>query len=388
MNVYNFIQSNAIRTHLEKINYSFSAPETAFLIWQYPEATLKERFEAWREVIDTMPDCSMPARMNMKEIPSLHAFLREYMELQDRLVTEFYNEKEAVYSYECCIRECPNDTWRRKEYLKEEEFKRIFSDFDTCRKCLLKDINRYPRCDYSIHVKRQSLTNPEYILLAEMNEQLEIISIEDEGVEFSEEEVDTLLAFLGMWFNFPTPFKTGDVLCEGALSSNTTWAAKAEDTPFVLDSIATWNEKEWKENHVLNEPVNKQKHNYDWHVEHLLKDGDTTDMSYSAYYMEEKEDSEWLFRDNGNYYLSLEYYTGELTGANRFLLALSSFLKGKLRGDELVQALLYIIAEGKTRRLSKGISVMRNQLLLYREETAELTGLKEWGVGYEKETEA
>lgn len=43
MNIYRFIQSKSVREHLEKINYTFSSLETAYIIWQCPDATLAER---------------------------------------------------------------------------------------------------------------------------------------------------------------------------------------------------------------------------------------------------------------------------------------------------------------------------------------------------------
>ena len=43
MNIYRFIQSKSVREHLEKINYTFSSLEMAYIIWQCPDATLAER---------------------------------------------------------------------------------------------------------------------------------------------------------------------------------------------------------------------------------------------------------------------------------------------------------------------------------------------------------
>ena len=59
MDLFRFIDSKDIREHLRQIGYSFTAPEAAFLVWQCRNATLKEKFAAWREIIETMPDCSL-----------------------------------------------------------------------------------------------------------------------------------------------------------------------------------------------------------------------------------------------------------------------------------------------------------------------------------------
>ena len=60
MNIYHFIQSKSIREYLEKSNHTFSSLEMAYIIWQCPDATLAERFDAWQEIIDTMPDETWP----------------------------------------------------------------------------------------------------------------------------------------------------------------------------------------------------------------------------------------------------------------------------------------------------------------------------------------
>ena len=62
MNYDRFIHSKDIRDYLQQIGYSFAAPEAAFLVWQCRNATLKEKFAAWREIIETMPNCSLTRR--------------------------------------------------------------------------------------------------------------------------------------------------------------------------------------------------------------------------------------------------------------------------------------------------------------------------------------
>lgn len=82
MNIYRFIDSRDMRKHLQKLNYSFTAPEAAFLVYWCKDATLEERIAAWREIIDTMPNCAMAERLNLEAIPDFHQFLRDYIDLQ------------------------------------------------------------------------------------------------------------------------------------------------------------------------------------------------------------------------------------------------------------------------------------------------------------------
>ena len=59
MDVYRLINSTDISSYLREINYSFTVPEIAFLIYQSNCITQNEKINRWKEIIDTMPDCSM-----------------------------------------------------------------------------------------------------------------------------------------------------------------------------------------------------------------------------------------------------------------------------------------------------------------------------------------
>ena len=100
MNVLDFIDSPDIRNHLSDIDYKFSVPELAFLVYMSRKATLQKKFEAWQEIIDTMSDCSMHERLNLEKIPSIHKFLKSYMKLLHKILDWFYEPQNAVYTYE------------------------------------------------------------------------------------------------------------------------------------------------------------------------------------------------------------------------------------------------------------------------------------------------
>ena len=84
MDIYRFIDSRDMREHLQKLNYSFTTPEVAFLVYWCKAATLEGRIAAWREIIDTMPNCAMAERLNLEAIPDFHQFLRDHIDLQER----------------------------------------------------------------------------------------------------------------------------------------------------------------------------------------------------------------------------------------------------------------------------------------------------------------
>ena len=65
MNIYNFINSKDVRKYLQDIDYQFTTPEAAFVVYWCKHATLDKKIEAWQEIIETMPDCSMERRESL-----------------------------------------------------------------------------------------------------------------------------------------------------------------------------------------------------------------------------------------------------------------------------------------------------------------------------------
>ena len=99
MDLFRFINSKDIRTHLEQLNYCFSAPEAAYLVFFSYKATLDEKISAWQEIRDTMPDCAMDKRLNLPPIPSFHGFLAELIGALRKGVSDFLYGENCVYSY-------------------------------------------------------------------------------------------------------------------------------------------------------------------------------------------------------------------------------------------------------------------------------------------------
>lgn len=77
MNISRYINSKDIRRYLEKIGYEFSSLEAAWLIYQCHSAAPEKKHDAWRELIQTIPDCPMERRPNTDPHDSLHHFLTE-----------------------------------------------------------------------------------------------------------------------------------------------------------------------------------------------------------------------------------------------------------------------------------------------------------------------
>lgn len=141
MDIFGFINSNDIREHLRSISYEFNSLETAWLIYQCHDATIDEKHKAWNELIETMPDCPIEKRLNTVAQDSLHAFLMQYMKLEDKYMNEFCDERHAdtfnddkpfvykfKYIYEdgtengwdtvfSCLNHCMKALWNRRKML-------------------------------------------------------------------------------------------------------------------------------------------------------------------------------------------------------------------------------------------------------------------------------
>ena len=130
MNFYRFIDSADVRGYLEEKQYAFLPLEAAFVVWQSRVATLEEKHAAWREIIETMPDTDIPYEKWKAPRESLHAFLRDYMALEDRLLREFYDPT-GFFAY---------NYYEPEYYAKPEncdllvDHRGIYHTLDTCLK--------------------------------------------------------------------------------------------------------------------------------------------------------------------------------------------------------------------------------------------------------------
>ena len=100
MNIYKYIRSKDVREYNEKIKRKFTATESAFLVWLNYEITVKEKHDAWREIMRDMKDEEVPKRVNADYAPSLFTLLNKFIEADNRLIDEFYKKDDnSVYSF-------------------------------------------------------------------------------------------------------------------------------------------------------------------------------------------------------------------------------------------------------------------------------------------------
>ena len=110
----------------------------------------------------------------------------------------------------------------------------------------------------------------------------------------------------------------------------------------------------------------------------LLKDGDVTDMSFSAYSVEDGQ----IFFDNVGWYLSLERFDGTLTGEQRALYPLRDLRSGNLRPDMVLDALRVLRADEE----AKNTAGIRENLMSHKDMSYILAENAEEEAGEKEET--
>ena len=104
-----FINSEDVKKYVRESGYQLSSQEAAFVVWQSKDTPLEERFAAWEEIIETMPDSSFVGygnfnfetwQMEPAPVYSLHDFLRQYIQRQKELLAAFTREGDGTYTLE------------------------------------------------------------------------------------------------------------------------------------------------------------------------------------------------------------------------------------------------------------------------------------------------
>ena len=323
MDILRFINSKDIRKHLKDIDYKFSSLEAAWLVYQCHDATIDEKHKAWNEIIETMPDCSIKKRRRTIAQDSLHEFLKRYMEIEDKLIEEFCDEKHDdtfsfdkpfVYKFEYIYKNGSKYDWGTVFSCYEAIFETIMEpdedvDLIMCIKMRIDRLSRLPQ-------------------VAFITPKLEFLKFDPGTLDYDEESEITkedyriyLGVFGGLWFDFPTPFKKGDIVWKPSI------AHKYSEGPFVIGDNCI--------DRIKNENVK----------DFLKADGDNTDMNVVGYFVDENG---IISSDNIENYMDIEFYDKELSGAEVLLKTVSDLLNGKTEKD-LLEHSCWSVAAGHIR---------------------------------------
>ncbi len=309
MDPLRFVNSVDIRKHLEKIGYQCSALEAAWLIYQSRKTTLEERNQAWRQLIMDFPDCPIPERMNTVAQPSLHRFLEEYIDMENRALERFRESAGAVYQVEY--------HFDKSEPVVES---RVYSCFEPEKMNLMFESEDHVR---SIWCSRIPVDGSEEDTLCstfsvKLSQDMQIMEIQPEWPEDNRDRELMLDVFPGLWFDFPTPFWKGDIL----------WDPDNPDGfcggPFVCRGI------------------NQQGIADEKRREHMRVNADSSDMTAHGLFVSARDG---VYGEVMSNYMNCENYRKELVGVQLLLKPFSAYEKGETDAELLVHACRYIMLE-------------------------------------------
>ena len=313
MDILRFINSKDIREHLRSIRYEFNSLETAWLIYQCHDATIDEKHKAWNELIETMPDCPIEKRLNTVAQDSLHAFLRQYIELEDRYLNEFCDERHA-------------DTFNddkpfvyKIKYIYEDGTEYEWDTVFSCLNALYESIMEPEEDVISIQCTKMQIDRLDSRQIAYLNPSFEFLRLDPGRIDCDKEWDLFGGVFDGLWFEFPTPFQKGDIVWnpdqpEGFCAG-----------PFVITGVCL-------------DDIESDKTK-----ENIRKDGDSSDMCARGFFLNEDGG---IYGECMSNYMDLEFYNKELTGSKRTLIALSNFLKDEIDPALFARAYHQIITTG------------------------------------------
>lgn len=287
MDIYRFVNSGDIRKHLNTIHYEFSSVEAAWLIYQCHTVSVEEKMAAWNELIGTMPDCSF------RDEKSLHSALKRYMDVLGGLNDDFCSP-----SSECVYKFSPES---RDDRIAFSDV--YFTDIDR--------FTRYYHEAYSeednikrIFCEKIKLDRPGIAFNASFDSQMRLMDISSDP-SMSEKDRETYRIWdKKMWFDFPVPFKQGDIVW---FPADTPYYVTCK--PLVVHSISLYDSENTEK---LND---------------LQQHGDISDMCVRGY-MADRNSGD-VYQEQLVNYMNLEYYPCELCGKEKVLRTVSDLLLHK-----------------------------------------------------------
>ena len=312
MDIYSYLNSKDVAEHCRKLNYQFNTIEAAFIIYKCYRLSIKEKHNAFLELMDSMSDMQLPDKLSYR-LDDLDLFrcLKEKIRYESKMLEYIYNGKEnMVYTY----------TLFEPISKRDRPSKSVFSSYQKAKDAAIADIEDELIIINAIEV------DSDKVIRCYLNKGHEIGEIDARVEKYN----DATCFLDDIWVYIPTPFEKGDLLympvTDIALSG--IWS----NVPMVLTSIDYWDKDEK-------------------HIEYRKKNGDSSDMTAFGFWMDSKDH---IYDECCHAYQDLEYYRGKLIIKDnlrgnirdfRLLKAISAYMKGKINEDMLLAANNLIKAE-------------------------------------------
>ena len=306
MDIFRFIDSADIRRYLVEIQYRFSTEEKMFLIWYCKSATLNEKITAWQEIVGYVQGCPWDYAMDIRER------VAAYIELQEKMLGQFQSAGSCVYQYRLAAAE-------------ETDSGSVYRSYEDCLAAAKIAARTAGGC--KLEIRKEPLDAAEHsrrIGTCLFNQDGEIMQIN--CLPTDAEDMMTYLLFEEMWFAFPTPFHSGDIVC----------SRFSPDEPFVLTDMVTWGSERIMKELPPSEYDRQMLDCADYTIERLIWQGDSRIMGAFGY----RAEGGLIRRQKAPIcdYLDLEYYRGSLDQSHKILQPVSSYLKGNCGIEFLMNA--------------------------------------------------
>lgn len=345
MDFLKFINSNTIRNHLKDINYEFSSIEAAFIAWQSGCCTIEEKHDAWKYIIENMPDARVldfvtsSYRHYLEECYGsdfmLHEHLKQYINYEKRLLNiATTDEENTIFSFGMYY-SGDSDT------CKDE---RLFTKYEKLMQAIDEEISDMSEYDLKwIFIKKHWIDCPEKYIEIKLKPDKTVFNIFRDKNVSDEQETTLCNVFDSMWFKFPTPFEKGDILYQNIECCSD---YSGRDDPFVLEHLCYWGVDD----------IEETKDRHAWCAMDMLACG--------YFVMPEGQ----VYSDQIHNYLNLEYYDEPLCGTHRTIAAMSNFMKNKIDMGLLMNAYSIILNEERIKHHRERLGITDMGL--------ELAGLK------------
>ena len=285
MNIYEYFNSQDVADHCQKLSYSFTGREMAYMIWQSNHHTLAQKITAWNEIICTVLD------EGLEDGGSLHQFLQRYIARLQQFISEFQvDAKDYVYSYEKLYAHVP------ERYLDGSV---LYTNYNTCLTAAVaeteEEVLSFRIRKREIHKQAADQMGDAMLYLTPNGEPTAVFVAPYYG------EIDLLVepfGFYGWYIDIPTPFKRGNIVTGVGLRGH-------HSEPMVVEKLPGGHGEDYIDMCASL-----------WELDYQGRLGNNEDICY----------------------LSLEYYRGDLEKQERFLYALQNYCKDELPLTELLRS--------------------------------------------------
>lgn len=345
--IFEFLDSRSIKEHLQRINYELTTPVAAFIINRSHKATLQQKLEGWQKIIDNMPNCTMSRKNDTVNIPDFHAFLRNVIRQEQRKLAHFKRtDGQSLFFFE-------DYSWDRRD--RCDLLYGPYSSYQKCFDAIWREFEGdSPK---AIKITRRPIDPDEDHYADDMvllNASGEVMSC-DYRFEGEWDEAGTAIDFEDMWFDIPTPFHAGDIVCN----------LQRPDEPMVLFDLQTWGservDKELASSVYKERLLQKADKLLRWH----RYDGDTSDMYAYGCQVSSALHFPFYIGEPEGFLLDIDYYRKPLKSEERILYGVRAYVRGDLAVDSLAAMAsayeLQALAEKKARGFEDADSWLKDR---------------------------